>query len=119
MSGKSHFDNKLPAMVLVSDPNVTITDNVVAGSERLGWLLAGPPCSAGASGVNGVFARNAAHSCLAGMKLVASGASTDDDCTLLNAFTSYLHVSHACMHMRSLPGPLQQAVIAEGGGASA
>lgn len=92
MSGKSAFDSVLPAVVAVHDPNITLTDNVVAGSERLGWLMAGPPCTAGWGGVRALHARNSAHSTLAGMRLTASGASVQDDCTLLTAFTSYLHV---------------------------
>lgn len=45
-SAKSSFDVERPATYAILNPYNIIQDNVAAGSERLGWWLAGPPCAA-------------------------------------------------------------------------
>jgi hypothetical protein len=63
-----------------------VFDNVAAGSERWGYILAGPPCSQ----ANNWFLNNTAHSGLNGMWLYASSLSSAEKCTGVSNFTSFL-----------------------------
>ncbi|KAG2448780.1 hypothetical protein HYH02_006132 [Chlamydomonas schloesseri] len=95
MDGVSGFDTRLPAVFHLHSPRNNVTGNVVAGSERLGYMLAGPPCSAvNATGLGAgspyVFLNNSAHSTLVGMILKASDESLAEGCTALANFTSYM-----------------------------
>ncbi|KXZ47880.1 hypothetical protein GPECTOR_32g493 [Gonium pectorale] len=99
MAGNSAFDSRLPATFRFHKPNNYIAGNVAAGSERVGFHLHGPPCSAINNGLNGsapvtafrgYFLNNNAHSSLVGMVLQSSSESVTDGCTAVRNFTSYL-----------------------------
>ncbi|KAG2432951.1 hypothetical protein HXX76_008679 [Chlamydomonas incerta] len=95
MDGVSGFDTRLPAVFNLHSARNNVTGNVVAGSERLGYRLAGPPCSAvnatgWGAGTPYVFLNNSAHSTLVGMILEASNESLAEGCTALANFTSYM-----------------------------
>ncbi len=82
-TGKSSFDAHLPAVFELKSGGNNVQGNVAAGSERLGFALAGDACKG-----PGRFLNNSAHGCLASMILYANeeGAA----CTALRNFTSYL-----------------------------
>ncbi|KXZ47884.1 hypothetical protein GPECTOR_32g497 [Gonium pectorale] len=99
MAGNSAFDTRLHATFRFHEPNNYIAGNVAAGSERVGFHLHGPPCSAINNGLTGsapvtafrgYFLNNSAHSSLAGMVLKSSSESVGDGCTAVRNFTSYL-----------------------------
>ena len=89
---------------------------MAAGSERLGFLINGPPCW----NAPRVWADNFAHSSLVGVLLKAN--TLGSNCTWLNRFTvnlnwdfgvitmqvcnrQHVHIAHAVAHFRSLlPG---------------
>eukprot|EP00879_Flechtneria_rotunda_P011345 GHRR01011850.1.p1 GENE.GHRR01011850.1~~GHRR01011850.1.p1 ORF type:complete len:1721 (+),score=430.30 GHRR01011850.1:1256-6418(+) len=77
MSGKSKFDNILPATFRVTTNNIVLRRNIAAGSERIGFYLAGEPCSTlphprlgGGKALR--VANNTAHSNLVGLMLEAN-----------------------------------------------
>eukprot|EP00775_Hariotina_reticulata_P007195 gene7195-7409_t len=79
MSGKSKFDNLLPATFRVPVNDVVLRRNAAAGSERIGFYLAGEPCSslpgsktAAAAAAALRVANNSAHSSLVGLMLEAN-----------------------------------------------
>jgi hypothetical protein len=71
---------KLPACFEVLQSENTITGNAAAGSERLGWLLNGPPCTP-VAGKTSVIANNSAHSAVVGVLMQANTLRAG--CTLL------------------------------------
>ncbi len=105
MGGVSGFDNRLPAVFKVMTPRNNITGNVAAGSERLGWLLMGPPCSWVNAGRDApyMFLNNAAHASLAGMRLLASNESMAEGCTGLANFTSSMSWDFDLITVRPRP----------------
>ncbi|GFH26704.1 uncharacterized protein HaLaN_24896, partial [Haematococcus lacustris] len=76
-----------------------VTANTAAGSERMGFLLAGPSCSTSST----LFRNNTAHSALAGLWLRASDAAVAEGCTGLFNFTTFLTWDFGVITTRGLP----------------
>ena len=90
MQGKASVDNVQPGCFEVADPQNWVEGNVAAGSERMGFVYSGLPCSPSAA-FRGSFANNVAHSCLVGLWLRASDDAAASGCTALANFTAYLN----------------------------
>lgn len=71
---------------------------MAAGSERLGFLYHGAPCSTTAS----LFFNNTAHSTLAGIWLQADPSVTTN-CTGVTNFTSYLSWDFGLITTQGIP----------------
>jgi hypothetical protein len=118
MSGKAGMDTQLPATYEV-DPaasNITLTGNVAAGSDRLGYLIPGDLCSAGATSAGWRYANNSAHSSLAGMVLLETGSG--GACTAVVNYTAALTWDFGLISMKGImTDVLLQDVVVAGGAA--
>ena len=117
-NGKSAFDQQLPATyeVTLLATNITLTGNVAAGSERLGFLIPGDACSAVAGGNSqaGRYSNNSVHSSLAGVLLHPSGAVGGNGCTAFVNATLYLNWDFGFLTMKGIETDvlLQDLVVA-------
>ncbi len=82
---------QMPASFMISYADNVVEDNVAAGSERLGFFLAGQACSGlGASTASSSFKNNTVHSSVAGIWLASGIAGQNVGCTELANTTIYL-----------------------------
>ena len=63
---------------------------MAAGSERVGFLLAGPACSSSSGTASTQFLNNTVHSSVVGVWLRSSSASLAAGCTLLRNLTAFM-----------------------------
>ncbi|KAG2491954.1 hypothetical protein HYH03_009686 [Edaphochlamys debaryana] len=101
MTGKSGFDDVMPASFDIKSASNWVEDNVAAGSERFGFAYYGLPCSS--SFATGSFRNNTAHSGLDGLWLQASNESTPTGCTALRSFTAWMNWDFGIISMRGIP----------------
>lgn len=94
--------------IIENNINNTIRGNIAAGSERLGFWLAGDSCDQSPA----LFSNNTAHSCLAGMLLIAN--SRGAACTKVTNFTTYLNWDFGIITMKGIEThvTLQDVVVA-------
>jgi hypothetical protein len=117
-SKKSSFDQQLPATFEVGSlaGNITVTGNVAAGSERLGFYIPGDACVAvtGGNSQAGRYSNNSVHSSLAGVLLHPSGAAGGGGCTALVNATIYLNWDFGFITMKGIETDvlLQDLVVA-------
>ena len=95
---------------MLKSDNVVV-GNSAAGSELLGFLLNGPPCTGNAS--ESLIANNTAHSSVVGVLLQANTLS--QGCTKLQGFTIYLNWDFGVVTMQGIPTnvSLQDVVVAD------
>ena len=99
--GKSGFDLSLPATFDIQAPGEHVVEgNVAAGSDRIGFWVAGGHCDA-AKG-RAAFRDNTAHSSLVGLVLTRSGSG----CTKVERFTAFRNWDFGILTMRGLASDL-------------
>ncbi|CAF1678009.1 unnamed protein product, partial [Adineta ricciae] len=88
------FDINYDGAIMSRDAtSVVMTNNLVAGVERIAYRIQGDACPGTAvpSNITNLYANNEAHSAMAGVAIwpVDPGFSYDTDCVLFNGFTTY------------------------------
>jgi len=86
LTGENSFDTDILAGFAVLQSGNTVQGNIAAGSDCVGFKVAGDDCTLGRARAQ--FASNAAHTCLVGLVLDANTAGSR--CTQAAGFSAYL-----------------------------
>ncbi len=101
MVGISGQNLEMPGTFTLASGANTVVGNVAAGSERVGYMLAGPACGSGAS----LFRDNSVHSSIVGVWLKSSSASRCERASDLVCFRSMRHCAARMCCPISCSGP--------------